>query len=234
MLRVLGWLMYLYLRLVWMTARVEVSGNTDLRAQALEGRARFVYCMWHGRLTGSTYDAYDGITITGIASRSGGGDFGAHFAEPFGFRLIRGSSANPKKPNKLKGGAAALAAALRFLRDTPNGILALTPDGPKGPRGVCQHGVAAIAVRARVPVVPLAWSSKHAVAIRSWDRMLVPVPFARIHFIWGDAMTPPEDSGDRAVVEAFRQDVERALLDVTIAADQRAGRKQPFTQAEIS
>ncbi|QIK39363.1 lysophospholipid acyltransferase family protein [Pontivivens nitratireducens] len=229
-MRVLGWLMYYYLRLVWFTARVQVSGNTDLRAQALQGRARFVYALWHGRLTGVTYDALQGATITGIASRSGDGEFATRFLELFGFRLIRGSSANPNKPTKQKGGAAALAAALRFLRQTDNGILALTPDGPKGPRGVCQHGVAAIAVRTGAPVVPVAWSSKHALTFNSWDRALIPLPFSRIHLIWGQALTPPAATADRTVIEEFRGEVERALLDVTLAADRNAGRAEPFCQ----
>lgn len=229
-MRVLGWLMFVYLRLVWLTARVEVSGNTDLRARAIAGQARFVYGIWHGRLTGGTYDAVSGVTLTGIASRSGDGDFASHVLTPFGVRLIRGSSANPRKPEKNKGGAAALAAALRFLEDDPSGIVALTPDGPKGPRGVCHHGVAAISIRTGAPVVPIAWSAKYAIRVGSWDHALVPLPFTRVHLIWGEALIPPESGIGKEGTERFRKRVEAALFDLTVAADRRAGRRDVFTK----
>lgn len=229
-MRFLGWLMSIYLRLVWVTARVEISGNTALRNRALAGQARFVYGVWHGRLSGATYDPYCGVGLTGIASRSGDGEFAARLLEPFGMTLIRGSSANPNKPAKKKGGAAALAAALRFLADRPDGIIALTPDGPKGPRGICHYGVAAIAMRANVPVVPIAWSAARAITFKSWDRAMVPLPFTRIYLMWGEELRPPTGS-DRNLIEQFRKDVETALLEITIAADQRAGRRDVFTQA---
>lgn len=230
-MRVLGWLLHIYLRLVWLTARMEISGNTALRTRALNGQVSLVYSIWHGRLLGATYDPYCGLAITAIASRSGDGEFAAQFLEPFGIKMIRGSSSNPKKPSKQKGGAAAMAAALRFLRETPDGIIAMTPDGPKGPRGVCHFGVAAIAMRAGVPVLPLAWSSSRALTFNSWDRAMVPLPFTRIHVVWGDELAPPTDYADRDVVERFRLDVENAMLAVTVAADRLAGRKDVYTQA---
>lgn len=230
-MRVLGWLLHIYLRLVWLTARVEVSGNTALRTRALNGQARLVYGVWHGRLLGATYDPFCGLAVTAIASRSGDGDFAAQFLKPFGIKMIRGSSSNPKKPSKKKGGAAAMAAALRFLQDTPAGIIALTPDGPKGPRGVCHYGVAAISMRAGVPVMPLAWSASRAITFNSWDRAMVPLPFTRIYLIWGDALVPPADSAERDVVERFRLDVQQAMLELTVTADRMAGRKDVFTPA---
>ena len=230
-MRFLAWLMTLYLRLVWATARVRVEDAGGLRARALRGDARLVYCMWHGRLLGVTADLRDGVELSGIASRSSHGDFASWLVEPFGAKLIRGSSANPRKPTKDKGGAAALAAALRVLQNDPSGIVALTPDGPKGPRGVCHHGVAAIATRAGVPVVPVAWSARRALQFSSWDRALVPLPFTTIQFKWGLPLHPPPSDAPKKAVEVFRQEVERALLDLTVAADMAAGRAEHFDQA---
>lgn len=229
-MRIAAWLIYFYLRLVWATSRVTVSGNTVLRDAALAGRARMVYAMWHGRLAGATYDSLKGIEITAIASRSADGELAARFVAPFGMKVIRGSSANPRKPTKDKGGAAAMVAALRFFRGNEHGTIGVTPDGPKGPRGVCHHGVATIAIRAQVPVVPAAWSARRAIRFRSWDRFLMPLPFSDITYLWGEALTPPTEA-DKDTVERFRQEVERALLDLTVEADRRAGRTETFTQA---
>lgn len=230
-MRFLAWLMTLYLRLVWATARVEVEDAGGIRARAIRGETQLVYCIWHGRLLGVTADLRDGVELSGIASRSSDGDFASWMLEPFGAKMIRGSSANPRKPTKDKGGAAALAAALRVLQTDPSGIVALTPDGPKGPRGVCHHGVAAIATRAGVPVVPVAWSARRALQFSSWDRALVPLPFTHIHFKWGAPLRPPSSDAPKEGVETFRQEVERALLDLTIAADIAAGRSMQFDQA---
>ena len=106
---------------------------------------------------------------------------------------------------------------------------------PSGPTAVGRtistpSGVAAIAVRTGTPVVPVAWSSKYALTFNSWDRALIPLPFSRIHLIWGQALTPPADTADRTAIEEFRGEVERALLDVTQAADRNAGRVEPFCQ----
>ncbi|WP_316013738.1 lysophospholipid acyltransferase family protein [Roseobacter sp. HKCCA0434] len=226
-----GRLAYYYLRFVWATARVEFTGDADIRALARSGDARFVLALWHGRVAGATRIVKDGVPIIGIASRSGDGAFAAAFLEPMGVELIRGSSANPRKPRKDKGGAAAMAAALGVFRKRAAGIVTLTPDGPTGPRGRCKHGVAVIAARAGVPVVPLSFSARRAWQLDSWDRALIPLPFTRVSVMWGSPVAPPAETGDPEAVERFRLSIETALNDLTTRNDVEAGRPDPWAPA---
>jgi lysophospholipid acyltransferase (LPLAT)-like uncharacterized protein len=58
-------------------------------------------------------------------------------------------------------------------------VVSLTPDGPRGPRRVMQPGTAQLAALSAVRVVPIAAICHPALRIRSWDRMIVPLPFSR-------------------------------------------------------
>jgi hypothetical protein len=87
----------------------------------------------------------------------------------FGVGLVFGSSR--------RGGAASLRTALPLLARGEH--LIMTPDGPRGPRRVAAPGVAQIAALARVPVLPCAAQTSRRRVLRSWDRMVVPLPFGR-------------------------------------------------------
>lgn len=76
-----------------------------------------------------------------------------------------------------RGAAQALRASLRCLRD--GGTVVITPDGPRGPRRQPAQGVAQLAAAAGAQVLPCAAVTSRARVMRSWDRMLFPLPFAR-------------------------------------------------------
>lgn len=227
-------IMVAYLRLVLATSRFSYAGNTDLQQRARAGNASFIMCSWHSRLIMVTHEAQNGLKAHGIASRSEDGDLAARLLIPFGIGLIRGSSANPRKPSKDKGGAAALVGAIAFLRKTDDAVVALTPDGPRGPRGRCHHGVATMSIRSGKPVVPMAWASRHAIGLSTWDRFLVPLPFSRITIVWGPEITPPPRDAMEAEFEPFRLRIEAAITDVTREADRIAGRRAVFTPEEAA
>jgi lysophospholipid acyltransferase (LPLAT)-like uncharacterized protein len=126
----------------------------------------------------------------------------------FGLSVVRGSSS--------RGGAAALrtlAAAVRAGED-----VAVVPDGPRGPREQLQAGLVVLAATTGAPVVPLAFAARPARRLASWDRFLVPWPFARAAVVFGKATTVPRDA-DR---ETARAELERALREVTETADRLA------------
>ena len=55
----------------------------------------------------------------------------------------------------------------------------------------------------------------------SWDRFLVPCPFSRGLFVYGEPIIVARDAGAREMEEA-RLAVERALNEVTERADREA------------
>ncbi|WP_162844977.1 lysophospholipid acyltransferase family protein [Pontivivens insulae] len=206
-----------------------MTDHSGLRADA--ANAKVVYICQHGRLLIVTGDAHSGIPIIGIASRSGDGDFALQFLEPFGCKAIRGSSGDPRKPDKDKGGRAALRAARDYMKNNDKAVFALTPDGPKGPRGRCKPGAAVIAASSQTPVIASAFSARHTLRFKSWDHFMMPLPFSRIQVVWSAPLMPPDQS-DREAIGQFNQQIEELLIETTREADRLAGRPDLFEPAE--
>jgi lysophospholipid acyltransferase (LPLAT)-like uncharacterized protein len=93
------------------------------------------------------------------------------------------------------------------------------PDGPRGPAERVQPGVVALAALTGAPVVPFGFAARPARRLHSWDRFMVPLPFARAAVVFGAAAMVPREA-DR---ETARVDLERTLLEVTERADRLVG-----------
>ncbi len=75
---------------------------------------------------------------------------------------------------------------------------------------------------ARVPILTASYSASRRRVLQSWDRFIVPLPFARGVFVWGEPVTVPADADD-AALEAARQALEDRLNAITGEADRRCG-----------
>lgn len=196
------------------TLRFTVAGTGELQPLWAQGRP-LVYAVWHGQILLAPWLTTrlcrsEGARIPRVlASRSFEGELVSRFARSFGLRAARGSSS--------RGGARAmreLAAAIAAGED-----VAVIPDGPRGPREVAQPGVVMLASLTGAPVVPLAIAARPARRLRSWDRFMVPLPFARAAAVLG----PPLEVGRDEDREAARRRVERALGDASAAAGRMVG-----------
>jgi lysophospholipid acyltransferase (LPLAT)-like uncharacterized protein len=206
-----------YIELCWRTTRWTVEGADNRAATAAHG-GPFLAVFWHGRLVFSPLWALPGRRTVAMISAARDGDVFARIAERFGILCIRGSSADPRKPGKDKGGRAVTVAALRALRD--GSVVAIAVDGPRGPRMRSQPGVSALAAAAGVPVQPIAFATRRGVVLNSWDRFVLPLPFDRGVMVYGPALPPPEPDAQ----EAHRAAVDAALIDATARADAAVGR----------
>jgi lysophospholipid acyltransferase (LPLAT)-like uncharacterized protein len=96
----------------------------------------------------------------------------------------------------------------RAVRD---GSAAVTiPDGPRGPLYRVQPGAVVLAQMAQVPILPLAFSADRYWAIKSWDRLIVPKPFARVRLAVGEPLEIPRELSE-SDLEAHKQRLEEAL-----------------------
>lgn len=208
-----AWLAAQYIRLVFATSRWTVLGAEH--PGRIQGAGRpLIGCFWHGRMLMMpriwTYPARMHMLI----SNHPDGRLIARTIAHLGIDTITGSSS--------KGGAAALRAMAQTL--AAKGCVAVTPDGPRGPRMRAAPGIVMAAKLARTPIVPVSYSTSRAVALRSWDRFLVALPFGRGVFIWGEPVEIAEDATE-AEVEAARALVERRLNQLTREADRLCGRR---------
>ncbi|MGQ0704205.1 MAG: lysophospholipid acyltransferase family protein [Gemmatimonadales bacterium] len=153
--------------------RIELRGAWEAW-QALEAGGRpYVLLAWHEALLPLLWQHRDrGMTI--VVSEAREGRYLSAYARRLGYREARGSST--------RGGVRALIAAIRALRR--GGSVAFTPDGPRGPRRAFKGGVLLAAQRGGAPIVPVHAGADRAWRLKSWDRMLIPKPFARVRIAY--------------------------------------------------
>jgi lysophospholipid acyltransferase (LPLAT)-like uncharacterized protein len=119
---------------------------------------------------------YPEKAATILISQHRDGEYISRIAEVLGYHVIRGSAT--------RGGVRAFKQMIRALKDGMN--LVITPDGPKGPRGKVKSGVIELAKLTGAPIVPVTFSAAHRRFLKSWDAFLLPLPFSRAVYIWGE------------------------------------------------
>jgi lysophospholipid acyltransferase (LPLAT)-like uncharacterized protein len=165
-----------FLRGLRATLRLRHHGDGQLRAWEREGRP-FILAFWHRHLLLMPY-AYRGRRISVLVSQSRDGELIARTVARLGIDSSRGSSS--------RGGMAGMRALLRKAADGWD--IAFTPDGPRGPLREVQPGVILAAAATGLPIQPVAIAASRAKLLRSWDRFLVPLPFSKVHFVYGEPL----------------------------------------------
>jgi lysophospholipid acyltransferase (LPLAT)-like uncharacterized protein len=102
------------------------------------------------------------------------------------------------------------------------GCMAVTPDGPRGPRMRAGIGAVRLAQLSGAPMILFAWSTSKRVVFKSWDRFVLPLPFGEGVIVWGGLIHAPRNSSD-AELAALREKLEHDLIAITQEADRLAG-----------
>ena len=164
------------IRLLGRTWRFRVTHDEAVRA-ARSSKTPIVFSLWHGQMLPLLYTHRDeGVAV--LISEHSDGEIIARIATRLGYNTVRGSTS--------RGAARALLGLSRVLEG--GGDLAITPDGPRGPAKSMAPGVAIVARRAGVVVVGVAASASSAWHLKTWDKFLIPRPFATIHVAYSDAV----------------------------------------------
>ena len=195
-----------FIRALRATVRLRHHGDGRLREWEREGK-HFILAFWHGQLLLMRY-AYRGRRISVLSSRSRDGELMARTLGHLGIDTSRGSTS--------RGGAAAMRSLLQ--KAAAGYDLAFTPDGPRGPAGEVQPGVIMMAAMTGLPILPVALAATRARRLRSWDRFLVPLPLATVHFVYGEPFAV-ERRGD---IKAAAAELKCRLDAVTAEAEKLA------------
>jgi lysophospholipid acyltransferase (LPLAT)-like uncharacterized protein len=183
------------------TRVVSLDGRTHPTNPA-EGRS--IYAFWHeSRLAPASRPGKVNVLI----SLHSDGELITQVCRRLGIGVVRGST-------KRRGGPA----ILQMLSCGNDAHLAITPDGPRGPRRQLQMGVVFLASHANLPIVPIGIGFARAWRAKSWDRFAVPLPFSRVHAVVGEPIVIPPDLS-RVVMEEYRVMVETRMLALTQAAE---------------
>ncbi len=206
--RAAAWALFVVVRAVAATLRFRYRDHSGL-PDVPEGPT--ICCVWHNRLPLCMemyryYTLRRGRTagLAALVSASKDGAFLASILECFGVQPVRGSSSR-RGPQAL----------LELTTWAERGYdLAITPDGPRGPRYVVQEGVMSLAQLTGLPILPASYHLSHKIRLKSWDRSQIPLPFARCDVCIEKPLRVPRDASD-AQREELRRQLEETLRAIT-------------------
>lgn len=170
------------IRLIGFTWRIRIVNSAPFYQLRHDG-SPVALLLWHGELLPLLY-TFRFHSIAALVSTHRDGELIAQVCERLGCKLVRGSSS--------RGADRALLGLVRTLRD--GFTVAVTPDGPRGPEYSFAPGALVAAHRAGAPVMAFGVHASRAWRLKSWDRFMIPKPFARLTVVFDDPMFVPGDS----------------------------------------
>jgi lysophospholipid acyltransferase (LPLAT)-like uncharacterized protein len=177
---------------IWTTTiRIEIS-QRDIDLLEKYSNSAKICALWHNRLfiASELFQRYFRDTkMDGLISPSKDGAWLTEIYKHIGIHSVRGSTK--------RGGKAALSEMASILG--AGGSIALTPDGPRGPKYVAKPGIAALAKETNAPIILASITIAKAWRFNSWDQFYLPKPFSHVtvkfHAITAEsyAMQTPEE-----------------------------------------
>lgn len=167
-----AWLAANLIRALALTLRIRIEDRCGVRDP--KNKQPVIWAFWHNRmlLIPAIRNRYlrhrSGSVLT---SPSGDGAILAAVMEQFGIGNVRGSSSR-------RGSAATLELTSIIKR---GGDVAITPDGPRGPRYKLGAGIIFLAQKTGAPVMPIHVEYSRCVRLKSWDQFRIPLPFSRVN-----------------------------------------------------
>jgi len=210
-----------YMLFVGVTTRWERINRAAVEPFWKPDGGRLIACIWHGRfpLIHKLWSFGPSVPKAKmLISNSREGGIVAHTSRTVGAEVIRGSAA---KGRQTKGGVDALRSMARHIES--GGVMAMTPDGPRGPRMRVKKGPIQLAKLTGAPLLAIAWASSNRIVIDSWDSFMLPLPFGRGALIWGNPIAAPSGEADDDEIEAVRLALENEMNRIAAEADRIAG-----------
>ncbi|MCB2190513.1 MAG: lysophospholipid acyltransferase family protein [Deltaproteobacteria bacterium] len=204
-------------RTLFRTCRVKILRNDLAEKYFSKGRSA-IGVTWHRGAIFSLYffgKQHPAVMI----SRSKDGEYLARYLSIMGGVPVRGSSS--------RGGIAALKEMADYLQGGATRYAATVADGPRGPRYKAKKGMIVLASQTGLPLLPLMWSSDRVWVLKNtWDRTMIPKPFAKLVCTAGKEFRYPPGIRGREL-EAARQELEDELNRLKDELDQITGYHEP-------
>jgi lysophospholipid acyltransferase (LPLAT)-like uncharacterized protein len=193
------------IRLLFLTVRLKISDGAGMQQGSLKEPVILVF--WHNRILGISAaflkrypKGRGGVTV--LTSPSRDGEILSRIMAGLGMGSVRGSSS--------RRGARALLELIRLIKSGRD--IAITPDGPRGPRYHLGPGAIQLAQNTRAPLLPVHASFSNAVRMKTWDGFIIPLPFSKISVTVDKEIHLPENLTPDEF-ESWRQKLEKQLTD---------------------
>ncbi|MBE2204185.1 MAG: lysophospholipid acyltransferase family protein [Chthoniobacterales bacterium] len=202
--RILAFIGSSLLKALFLTIRLRLDDRGGLTKRDFTEPC--LICFWHNRILGITCTFHRrypkkwrrGVTV--LTSPSRDGEILAQLVADFGMRSVRGSSS--------RRGSRALLELVRILRE--KGDIAITPDGPRGPRYALGPGIILLAQTTGAPIIPMHASFSRSLRMKTWDGFIIPLPFSTISVTVAERIDIPKDLSEEEFEQA-RKNLEDTL-----------------------
>jgi len=208
--RLAAFLICILIRALAVTIRFRLDDRPGVFKNRAPGE-KLIFAFWHNRLALSAILRRRYVLrfmpdrrMAGMVSASRDGGLLARVLEGFGIEPVRGSSS--------RRGPQALREMVSWAERGHD--LAITPDGPRGPRYQVQEGVISTAQLTGLPIVPMSYYLNWKIQPKSWDRFQVPLPFARCEITIGQILRVPREATN-AEREELRKKLEAEMRAIT-------------------
>lgn len=206
-------------RAIHTTCRTRLKGEEHLDRLRDAGK-NWVFVIWHGTMLAPIHHHRNSGVVV-LVSEHGDGEYIARVLHRMGYGTARGSST--------RGGTRGLRRLLGAARD--GDLVALTPDGPRGPPRVMKPGALVVAQLSGLPVIPIGVGLNRGWTFDSWDRFTIAKPFSTVALVYGPPVEVPRDM-DEADLERHTALVQAGLDNVTARAEELARKDRLETEAE--
>ena len=186
----------LIVRLIGSTLRTSFSCESGSEKEPRQGAC--IYPFWHRCIIPATY-IFRNNDIAVMTSRSFDGEYIARIIDRFGFIPVRGSSS--------RGALGALRGMQRALEAGYK--VAFTIDGPRGPRFVAKPGPVLLSRNSGIDIVAFYVAPERAWVLNTWDKLIVPKPFSRLHVVWSSPVKVPPGADLHRVLSEMQSALER-------------------------
>ena len=170
----IGFLFYLITKFICFSIRWKCY-DEDQKSKIINNKDQYIFCCWHNRLFLGPHLLPRNRIINALQSSHSDGMITSIAFKYLGMNVILGSS--------MKGGMQAFRKMVKCIKNGES--IAITPDGPKGPKETVKEGVIKLAQITGIPIVPLVWSTKKFKLIDSWDNFVIPFPFSKGIYTFG-------------------------------------------------
>ena len=211
----LAWLVSAYLGATLATMRWRFE-NRAVADAAVAAPGGVIACFWHGRIALAVVcrRVLKRKPRRVLISNSPDGELIARIVDRLGFPAIRGSSTMDNRANRRSIGA--FRDAVKFL--DAGGVVAVTPDGPRGPAERMPDGPVMLARARATPMYLFGLAASPVVTLKSWDKTQIPLPFSRGCVVFEGPLIIPRGA-DAETIEAARLDWQTRLCAVQARAE---------------
>ena len=213
-LALVSWIVPAVVWLIGRTLRIAITFEEGSIGRLEDGYPG-IYPFWHRCVFPAmwVFRRYHPAVMT---SQSRDGEYIARVILRFGFPAVRGSSS--------RGGQRALLEMNKLIAE--GRAVAFTIDGPRGPRYIAKKGPVLLAHMSGTHISAFYVAVERAWILNSWDRLMIPKPFSRVHVRFGKKLFVPADADD-ATMDRCHAEMQSALERVTGFAEAQFGRSTP-------